>query len=259
MIYQIRSVISGLMILIGLVHIGFVFPLDATDINQLWFIGSGLALILSGLLNIAAIVNCVQRWLSYMTITANLLMLGLFIYAMQALQEPQVYAGIGLYLVAVVLHAVQLIPRKPYQQYTHPPVTANADFRETLSETEVVPVLRIFEKAKALEFYVDWLDFSIDWEHRFAENMPLYMQVSKAGIILHLSEHHGDASPGAKVYITCAGLREFHQQLTGKNYTYTHPALETASWGTLEMNLHDPFGNQLLFTERQEKKVTAAL
>jgi uncharacterized glyoxalase superfamily protein PhnB len=56
----------------------------------------------------------------------------------------------------------------------------------------VVPVLHIFDCAKAIEFYVDWLGFTIDWEHRFGDNSPLYTQVPKSCITLHLTEHHGD-------------------------------------------------------------------
>ncbi len=57
------------------------------------------------------------------------------------------------------------------------------------------PILRMFDEAKAREFYVEFLEFKVDWEHRFAPDMPLYMQVSKGNCIIHLSEHHGDASP----------------------------------------------------------------
>lgn len=38
-----------------------------------------------------------------------------------------------------------------------------------------IPVLRIYDIAKAKEFYVDFLGFAIDWEHRFDDNAPLYM------------------------------------------------------------------------------------
>lgn len=68
--------------------------------------------------------------------------------------------------------------------------------------TSVVPIFRIFDYKKAIEFYVDWLGFKIDWEHKFEDNSPIYMQVSRDGIILHLSEHHGDCAPGSKAYIT---------------------------------------------------------
>ena len=30
------------------------------------------------------------------------------------------------------------------------------------------PILRIFDIAKAREFYLDFLGFAVDWEHRFA-------------------------------------------------------------------------------------------
>jgi uncharacterized glyoxalase superfamily protein PhnB len=252
MIYQIRGIIAGIIILMGIVHIGLVFPIDGSDINQVWFIGAGFALLLSGVLNIVAVKNCDQRWLGYTTIGSNILMLLLFIYTRQVLREPQVYIGIYLYLAIILLHASQLIKWKKFKQYTHPPAIQSSDFIEVLSDTEVVPILRIFDKAKTLEFYRDWLGFNIDWEHRFEENLPLYMQVSKAGIVLHLSEHHGDASPGGKVYIACDGLREYHKQLLDKNYSYNRPGLEMAGWGSLCMTVTDPFGNNLLFTEKHK-------
>ena len=37
-----------------------------------------------------------------------------------------------------------------------------------------IPILRIFSVDKAKEFYVDFLGFKIDWEHRFGDNFPLY-------------------------------------------------------------------------------------
>ena len=52
---------------------------------------------------------------------------------------------------------------------------------------QVIPILRIFDEAKTLEFYVEWLGFKVDWTHRFDKNEPLYMQVSRDGLVLHLS------------------------------------------------------------------------
>ncbi|MBB4805779.1 catechol 2,3-dioxygenase-like lactoylglutathione lyase family enzyme [Chryseobacterium defluvii] len=57
---------------------------------------------------------------------------------------------------------------------------------------QVIPILRIFDYRKTVEFYVDWLGFEIVWEHSFEENTPVYMEVKKNNITLHLSEHHGD-------------------------------------------------------------------
>ena len=60
-----------------------------------------------------------------------------------------------------------------------------------------VPILRIFSVDRAKEFYLDFLGFTLDWEHRFESDLPLYAQVSRSGLTLHLSEHHGDGSPGS--------------------------------------------------------------
>jgi hypothetical protein len=112
-----------------------------------------------------------------------------------------------------------------------------------------VPILRSFDEAKAREFYLDFLGFAVDWEHRFAPDMPLYMQVSRAGIVLHLSEHHGDASPGAHVRVTVTGLKDLHAELTARHYRNMRPGLERPEWGGTEMTVIDAAGNRLTFAE----------
>jgi len=68
------------------------------------------------------------------------------------------------------------------------------------------PILRIFDEDKAHEFYINFLGFKVDWEHRFEEGTPIYMQISKGNCILHLSEHFGDCSPGAAMRIAVDDL-----------------------------------------------------
>ena len=114
----------------------------------------------------------------------------------------------------------------------------------------VIPILRIFSVERAREFYVDYLGFHVDWEHRFEPNLPLYMQISRDGLVLHLSEHHGDGSPGANIHIDFEGVRELHAELGAKNYNHLRPGLqEDSPWGTVQLNLIDPFGNRLGFGE----------
>ena len=120
-----------------------------------------------------------------------------------------------------------------------------AEFRVT----RTVPILRIFSIAKAKEFYCDFLGFTVDWEHRFADDAPLYMQVSRAGLALHLSEHHGDACPGSTVHVEVDGIDAFHRAVTAKPYRYYKPAIETALWGARVMEVCDPFGNRIRFNE----------
>ena len=121
---------------------------------------------------------------------------------------------------------------------------------EPIEFVQVVPVLRIFDIAKSDEFYLDFLGFTVDWNHRFEDRLPLYRQISRGGLALHLSEHHGDGSPGARIRIAMHGIRAFHSELAGKQYRYMRPGLETTDWGTLETGAIDPFGNHIIFYER---------
>ena len=115
----------------------------------------------------------------------------------------------------------------------------------------IISVLRMFDEAKAREYYLDFLGFRLNWEKRFGENFPLYMQVSRDGCILHLSEHHGDGCPGAALRIETAGLEVLHHELLAKEYKYSRPGIEETPWGTRELRLNDPFGNRLIFWEPQ--------
>lgn len=111
------------------------------------------------------------------------------------------------------------------------------------------PIFRIFDEAKAREFYLDYLGFAADWEHRFGDNFPLYMQVSRGGCRLHLSEHHGDCCPGGSVRVQVKGLDAFHSELAARNYKFARPGVEETPWKTREMKVGDPFGNRLIFFE----------
>jgi catechol 2,3-dioxygenase-like lactoylglutathione lyase family enzyme len=112
-----------------------------------------------------------------------------------------------------------------------------------------VPILRIFDVDRAREFYVDWLGFSVDFEHRFDDDSPLYMQVSRDGLTLHLSEHSGDGTPGSFVYVAARGVAELHRELQAKPYRYLNPGLGTGPVGGDCMDLLDPFGNVLRIEE----------
>ncbi|MCL6445970.1 MAG: VOC family protein [Alicyclobacillus sp.] len=114
----------------------------------------------------------------------------------------------------------------------------------------ITPILRIFDEAKAKEFYLDFLDFQLDWEHRFEADAPLYMQVSQGECVLHLSEHHGDACPGSTIRIETDGIESLHAVLSAKQYKYYHPGLQETPWNTREVCVQDPFGNRIVFFSR---------
>jgi len=112
----------------------------------------------------------------------------------------------------------------------------------------VVPILRMFDEQKAREFYAGFLGFKIDFEHRFGDNFPLYMGISRSDCRLHLTEHHGDACPGASVRIHTDSIDELTQELARKDYRYAKPGEpEKTPWGSRELSVTDPFGNRLTF------------
>ena len=117
----------------------------------------------------------------------------------------------------------------------------------------IKPIFRIFDYDKAIEFYVGWLGFNIDWEHEFEPGTtPKYLQISLRDIIIHLSEHHGDGSPGSHINIDdFENLADYNRLLKDKKYKYGRPGLEVPEWNekTINMTVHDPFGNRITFGE----------
>jgi len=122
-----------------------------------------------------------------------------------------------------------------------------------------VPILRMFDEALAREFYFDFLGFSESFAHRFGPNFPLYLGIRRDGCDLHLSGHFGDATPGGHVRIGCAGLGDWALALTARDYRHARPgAFAATPWGTREMTITDPSGNNLTFYEAAGQAGTKA-
>lgn len=114
-------------------------------------------------------------------------------------------------------------------------------------EFKAIPIIRIFDEEKAKDFYLNFLGLSLDWEHRFEPGFPIYMQVSRGALVLHLSEHSGDCTPGSKTFVNVNDVESLFKEITAKNYPYSRPSLETAPWGDKCFTVIDPFSNKLLF------------
>jgi predicted enzyme related to lactoylglutathione lyase len=111
-----------------------------------------------------------------------------------------------------------------------------------------IPILRILSVDKAREFYVDFLGFGWDWEHRFEPGFPLYAQIRRSGLTLHLSEHQGDATPGSTVFVPVSDIAALHEELHTRSSALAKPGLEEVGWGR-QMQVSDPFGNRIRFCE----------
>ena len=53
-----------------------------------------------------------------------------------------------------------------------------------------IPILRIFAEDKAREFYLDFLGFTLEWEHRFEKNFPV--QGLPWGCVMEVADPFGN-------------------------------------------------------------------
>ncbi|MDN7141940.1 VOC family protein [Pseudomonas sp. JQ170] len=113
---------------------------------------------------------------------------------------------------------------------------------------KTIPILRMFDEIKAREFYLDFLGFSVEFEHRFETDLPLYLGISRNGLHLHLSEHHGDASPGSTIFVPMQNIELLRDELQGKRYGYGRPDIVQQGWGQV-LEVYDPFGNRIRFCQ----------
>ena len=66
--------------------------------------------------------------------------------------------------------------------------------------------------------------------------------------MLHLTEHHGDATPGSAVFVPMRGVDDFHAEVSARRYADLRPGVEDLPWGRV-MAVIDPFGNRLSFCQ----------
>lgn len=112
-IRRTRRVLAAIIILFGLIHISFVFPVITLNESVLWFIGTGCMLVFSGFLNLAVVQYCAKSLIGYLTLISNIICMGLFILSLWVMREPQVYLGIALYFIASVILVIALVQMGP--------------------------------------------------------------------------------------------------------------------------------------------------
>ena len=110
----------------------------------------------------------------------------------------------------------------------------------------VIPQLRITSAPRSLEFYVNGLGFAVDWEHQFEPGFPLFMQLTRMGQTIFLTEHTGDCAVGGAVYFLVPDVDRCFAEFSSRGVSLAAPPSDTP-WGTREMVATDPDGNRLRF------------
>jgi catechol 2,3-dioxygenase-like lactoylglutathione lyase family enzyme len=100
----------------------------------------------------------------------------------------------------------------------------------------VVPFVRVTDAEATARWYAR-LGFEVEWTHRFAEGLPLFVALRNGEGQIFLSEHTGDAHPDTLLYLYVddvdAVAREFGLETRAQEY------------GMREVELTDPDGNRL--------------
>lgn len=112
-----------------------------------------------------------------------------------------------------------------------------------------IPILRIFDEAEARSFYLDYLGFAVEWEHRFEPDLPLYLRISRSGCTLDLSQHYGDGTPGTALWIPVQDVISFNTELLAKKSPRSRPGIDHQAPGGPTMTVVDPFSNDLRFCQ----------
>jgi uncharacterized glyoxalase superfamily protein PhnB len=115
----------------------------------------------------------------------------------------------------------------------------------------VIPQLRITHADRSLQFYEHGLGFVIDWKHQFKPGFPLFLQLTRHGQTIFLTEHTGDGEVGGAVYFVVPDVDRCFAEFTERGVVPIHPPEDTP-WGTREMRLTDPDGNRLRFASEQK-------
>jgi hypothetical protein len=123
--------------------------------------------------------------------------------------------------------------------------------------TQSVPVMLSLDEAKCREFYCGFLGFAIDFEHRFAPHLPVYLGLRRGPVELHLSPHRGDATTGSAVFVWMTGVDGYRRELAAGGTRFSAPEVVDQPWGR-ELTVSDPFGNRLRFCERPADAIAQA-
>lgn len=108
-------------------------------------------------------------------------------------------------------------------------------------DEEVVPVLRVKDAARAVEWYAR-LGFRKEWEHQFEPGFPWFVCVARGSIRIFLSEHTGDAVPNTLIHLYVNDIDTVSEE-------FAIPVDEEGLAGR-ECDLEDPDGNRLRVATR---------
>lgn len=106
----------------------------------------------------------------------------------------------------------------------------------------IYPSFCVKSYGEAVKYYVDWLGFEIDWEWRVPP-ASVYMQISRDGLALHLSEQQ-DGMFGGNCVAHVDDIAALYEEWKAKRPDWD-AEIQKTPWNVLRLDLTDPFGNHI--------------
>lgn len=99
MLKTLYKISTGLIIALGLLHITFTWmDYAAFTLNAMWFLGTGVAIVLAGFMNLVLLRDVGKdRLVQLLCHLTNVTFALLFARAIFILSQPQVFFGLGLF------------------------------------------------------------------------------------------------------------------------------------------------------------------
>jgi effector-binding domain-containing protein len=119
------------------------------------------------------------------------------------------------------------------------------------------PVFGIRSFKKAIDYYVDWLGFNVDWEWRAAPGEPAIVSISRDGITIGLNEHP-DASTGAWLCVAVNDCQALADEWNGRRPGSATVVKGVPYEGSV-ISLIDPWGNRIEIQQMLTDEQNAAV
>ena len=109
-----------------------------------------------------------------------------------------------------------------------------------------ISTFRVGDARSSESYYRDQLGFATTWQHDPGEGFPVFVEVSRDQVAIHLSEHEGDGAFGAQLYVKVDDAKALHEELAGRGAKIIEP-LQDSEWGHMIFVVEDLDGNVLRF------------
>lgn len=123
-----------------------------------------------------------------------------------------------------------------------------------MAVARVVPILKVTDMPRALDFYGSTLGFVVDFRYAAGSHGPWYAGVSLDGHQIHLSTFGGDGVTGTATYFYVDDVDALFERFVaaglnvpGNPDSPVHDGPVDQTWGMREFYVRDPDGNTLRF------------